>query len=81
MVNAAQEMARPAGVEMATYRMGVDVQDVEGRWPEKYGVTDTGAVLVRPDGIVAWRASGTSDTPARALSAALAQVLGAVQPH
>jgi putative polyketide hydroxylase len=78
---AAQEIAEPGGVEIGTYRIGIDIQDVEGRWPEKYGVTDTGAVLVRPDGIVAWRAAGARDAPARALSAAWAQILGAARTH
>jgi len=41
-----------------TYRIGVDVADPADRWAETYGVTDAGAVLVRPDGFVAWRSSG-----------------------
>ncbi|KAL9113826.1 MAG: hypothetical protein Q9227_001960 [Pyrenula ochraceoflavens] len=30
-------------------------RDVEGRWEELRGVSSEGAILVRPDGIVAWR--------------------------
>lgn len=30
-------------------------RDVDGTWKELKGVSETGAVLVRPDGIVAWR--------------------------
>jgi 2-polyprenyl-6-methoxyphenol hydroxylase-like FAD-dependent oxidoreductase len=48
--------AAPAGVEVC--RVGVDVEDQEGRWAKTYGVTGDGAVLVRPDGFVAWRAVG-----------------------
>jgi len=33
-----------------------DYVDVDGRWAKLCGVSKTGAVLVRPDGIVAWRA-------------------------
>jgi putative polyketide hydroxylase len=32
-----------------------DLHDPEGRWPEAYGVGAEGAVLIRPDGFVAWR--------------------------
>jgi len=40
------------------YRIGDggDLGDVDGEWPDRYGVTNGGAVLVRPDGFVAWRA-------------------------
>jgi hypothetical protein len=31
-----------------------DLQDVNAQWPA-YGVDDDGAVLIRPDGVVAWR--------------------------
>jgi 2-polyprenyl-6-methoxyphenol hydroxylase-like FAD-dependent oxidoreductase len=39
----------------------------ERRWPELYGVADDGAVLVRPDGFVAWRARRKPADPASAL--------------
>jgi putative polyketide hydroxylase len=52
-----------------------DVADSEGRWAEAYGVTDSGAVLVRPDGFVAWRSADVLDDPARELSAALSGLL------
>ncbi|HKG28153.1 MAG TPA: FAD-dependent monooxygenase [Thermomicrobiales bacterium] len=60
------------------YRIGGDgdFADSEGRWAEAYGVTDSGAVLVRPDGFVAWRSSEIMEDPARALSAALLTVGG-----
>ncbi len=46
-----------------------------GEWTEAYGIEADGAVLVRPDGHVAWRsASGTPD-PAATLGRALRQVL------
>jgi putative polyketide hydroxylase len=32
--------------------------DPGGRFPAAYGVTDAGAVLVRPDGIIGWRSPG-----------------------
>ncbi|GGO82135.1 FAD-dependent monooxygenase [Nonomuraea cavernae] len=52
------------GWHPAAARAGLDVRmiggpelaDPEGRWPQAYGVSASGAVLVRPDGFVAWRA-------------------------
>lgn len=35
-------------------------EDLEGTWAQLCGVTNTGAVLVRPDGIVAWRTQTSS---------------------
>lgn len=39
-----------------TYRVGENLEDPEGRFTKTYGIMDEGAVLVRPDGFVAWRA-------------------------
>ncbi|MFL6118661.1 FAD-dependent monooxygenase [Actinophytocola sp.] len=41
-----------------TYRVGEDLEDPDGHFTKTYGITDEGAVLVRPDGFVAWRAEG-----------------------
>ena len=45
--------------ESEAYRIGGDgdFADSEGRWAAAYGVTDGGAILVRPDGFVAWRSA------------------------
>jgi hypothetical protein len=56
------------GVEAYRIGRGGDLADVEGRWAAAYGVTDGGAVLVRPDGFVAWRSAEVADDPARALA-------------
>jgi len=42
-----------------TYRVGEDLEDPEGRFTNTYGITDEGAVLIRPDGFIAWRAATT----------------------
>lgn len=44
-----------------------DLVDVDGRWPAAYGLDPDGAVLVRPDGFIAWRSSRNDDEPADAL--------------
>ncbi|WP_399095243.1 FAD-dependent oxidoreductase [Streptomyces sp. BBFR2] len=44
-------------------------------WAEAHGTTPGGAVLVRPDGFVAWRAPGPVDDPESALRDALGRLL------
>lgn len=39
-----------------SYCVGVDLEDPTGRFTKTYGIKDNGAVLVRPDGFIAWRA-------------------------
>jgi len=52
-----------------------DFRDVAGAWPALSEVERSGAVLVRPDGHVAWRSRGLPDGPVEALDAALRRVL------
>ena len=63
---------------LAVYRIGTDgdLLDVEGRFLSGYGIGPTGAVLVRPDGFVAWRAVSAVSCPESALDAALSSLLG-----
>jgi hypothetical protein len=49
--------------------------DTDGAWANAYGVGEDGAVLVRPDGHVAWRSASGVDAPAEVLRAALDGVL------
>jgi putative polyketide hydroxylase len=51
------------------------VVDPEGRFPEAVGIEDDGAVLVRPDGVVAWRARRCPDDPAAVLGGVVRTVL------
>jgi 2-polyprenyl-6-methoxyphenol hydroxylase-like FAD-dependent oxidoreductase len=54
------------------------IADPAGAWTETYGIGEDGAVLVRPDGHVAWRRAHAPADPARALEIALSVVLGGV---
>jgi len=55
-IGAAMEVvASFSGLPLDAYRMGVDLEESEGRFPKAYGISVTGASLVRPDGFVAWR--------------------------
>jgi putative polyketide hydroxylase len=47
-------------------------------WLELYGITSSGAVLVRPDGHVAWRIASGSDVSLDALRSVLRRSLGFV---
>ena len=49
--------------------------DNDGRWRELYGVEATGAVLVRPDGHVAWRSAALAADPVAALGSAFRAIL------
>jgi hypothetical protein len=68
-------------VDVLTIGAGGPLTDPGGTWQDAYEIGDEGAVLVRPDGHVAWRSRGASDDPARAIMAAMDGVLGrAAQP-
>lgn len=50
--------ASRAGVAVAAYRVGAAGLDDDGSFTRAYDIGDDGAVLVRPDGHVAWRSAG-----------------------
>lgn len=60
------------------YRVGEDgdMRDTHQDWTATYGVTADGAVLVRPDGHVAWRAETSVQEPVVDLEQVLSAVLG-----
>jgi len=53
--NFAAECERELGVAVDRYRIGAPGLGDRGAFTEAYGLDDDGAVLVRPDGHVAWR--------------------------
>jgi 2,4-dichlorophenol 6-monooxygenase len=77
-VQAAQEVGARTGVEIAAYVIGPgrDVLDTYDDWARAREVQESGAVLVRPDGHVAWRSQALDDDPVAALGAAMEQLLG-----
>ena len=74
---AARSVARGIeGLELEAHVVGRDgLSDRDGQFASAHGLTSSGAILVRPDGFVAWRAASMADDPARALSRALTRVL------
>jgi 2-polyprenyl-6-methoxyphenol hydroxylase-like FAD-dependent oxidoreductase len=53
-----------------------DLGEADGNWCEAYGVEAAGAVLVRPDGHVAWRSRSGAPNAPEVLGTALACVFG-----
>ncbi|MDT7800067.1 MAG: putative polyketide hydroxylase [Actinomycetota bacterium] len=74
-VTAAETVAVATGIDLRAHRVDDGVQDPGKRFPEAYGISASGASLVRPDGFVAWRAVETSAQPERELSQVLRGVL------
>jgi 2-polyprenyl-6-methoxyphenol hydroxylase-like FAD-dependent oxidoreductase len=70
--DAARAVAAPA---VAACRIGEDVIDVDGGLTEALGISESGAVLVRPDGFVAWKAAGAADSPGSTLTSVLKRLL------
>jgi hypothetical protein len=76
----------PQPAKEAAHRLGVTLDVVEisrdfstplasATWADEYGVGDTGAVLIRPDGHVGWRSPGGAASQ-EALAEALGSILG-----
>jgi 2-polyprenyl-6-methoxyphenol hydroxylase-like FAD-dependent oxidoreductase len=55
---------------------GHDLRDTAGAFHDAHGITRSGAVLVRPDGVVAWRERNAADDASEVLAAVLARLLG-----
>lgn len=74
--NAVRSAGAVRTVPLASRDAGTD----ENAWPKRFGVDADGAVLVRPDGFVAWRSRGWPDVPEAALQGAL-RTIGIATRH
>jgi putative polyketide hydroxylase len=72
---AAKTAATELGVPVAFHHVNVDLDDPDGRFAAAYGIGDTGASLVRPDGFVAWRNTTLPADADRVLTEALARLI------
>jgi 2-polyprenyl-6-methoxyphenol hydroxylase-like FAD-dependent oxidoreductase len=70
---AGRQAAGGLGVPLDVHAVG---EDDGGRFAPACGIGPDGAVLVRPDGFIAWRSPGSADDAAGTLGAALARSLG-----
>ncbi len=70
-------VAADLGLPLDTYRVadGEAASDPDGRFADAYGLSDSGAVMVRPDGFVAWRASDARHASKAILSEVLSSLL------
>ena len=73
----AVEIADELGVPLKVYMIGgrSELQCSQGTWLSIYGIQNNGAVLIRPDGHVAWRCRTNSDEPADQLIKAMRTIL------
>lgn len=71
---AAAQLADDPDVPLSVVRIDA-ARDPAGAFAPAYGIGSDGAVLVRPDGIVAWRATGGDPEPRQRLAEALSLVL------
>jgi 2-polyprenyl-6-methoxyphenol hydroxylase-like FAD-dependent oxidoreductase len=73
---AARQAAQQLGVGLDAYRVGSDeLTDADGGFGDGYGISAAGAVIVRPDGFIGWRARDASDTPAETVTRVLSTLL------
>ncbi len=68
--------AAQAGLDAAAYTVGPDADliDHQGAFHDLYEISPQGAVLVRPDGHVAWRAQGAATHPLDVMHATLSAI-------
>ena len=74
-MDAAASAAARRGVPLDLYRMGIEIVDEAGEWSSRYGADRDGAVLIRPDGFIAWRSRTGVGDAASSFETVLDQVL------
>ena len=73
--DAARVTASEHGVALDAVRAGADFEDPDDRWRQAWEIEREGAVLVRPDGQVAWRSRGEAPEARAELRRVLRRVL------
>jgi putative polyketide hydroxylase len=74
--HAARDVRRGLGLPLGAVAVGgPEIPDPSGAWCSTYGIDADGAVLVRPDGHIAWRSSGAAADATATLEQVIAQVL------
>ena len=69
------DVGEKMGLALQCHVIGDKLVDVEGTFKERFGLGDTGAVLVRPDGFIAWRTQQLTPSAATDLGNALGSIL------
>jgi len=76
---AARKLNEASPAPVRAYTLGIDPDVEHDKFGQLYGLDPDGAVLVRPDGHVAFRSRGAVSDPAEVLADALAVALGRKQ--
>jgi putative polyketide hydroxylase len=63
------------GAPLTAFQIGVDLIDAEDAFLTRTAIGPGGALLVRPDGFIAWRALDEGSDPVAALASAIARAL------
>lgn len=67
------QQAESAPIHVEAHRVGADLLDPAGAFLKTYGITEKGAVLIRPDGFIAWRAVSEEGNVTEVLSKILSR--------
>ena len=75
---AAAQASAELGLDLRAHQIGpgCEITDTFGDWAMQSEVSDSGCVLVRPDGYVGWRAQMLSSEPAAELTRVMRRILG-----
>lgn len=76
----APSLAHESRIDLRGVRLNHDDHDAQSRLLDAYDVDARGAVLIRPDGVIAWRAQSGSANAADALRAGIGRVLAPFIP-
>jgi 2-polyprenyl-6-methoxyphenol hydroxylase-like FAD-dependent oxidoreductase len=72
---AARAVEAELGLALDTYTFGQELRDPDDGFAAAYGLSASGAVLVRPDGFVGWRAKSAGGDPHDVLKRTVARLL------
>ncbi|MFG1798104.1 FAD-dependent oxidoreductase [Nocardia sp. NPDC049149] len=73
--SAAENATATLGLDVTVHQIGTDYMNPDNLFHTAFGITDTGATLVRPDGFVAWRTTTLPQRPDSELLRALTRIL------
>lgn len=72
---AADHAAGVLAIRLRAHGLGPALADPTGTLTQRYGIGETGASLIRPDGVVAWRSTYEVTNPAATLLSVLGRLL------
>ena len=73
-IAAARQLSRQ-GAPLDAYRVDADAIDAQGQFLARTGLQRDGALIVRPDGFIAWRSKSAAADPLAALAEAIGRAL------